>query len=143
MFAEVVAEALVVGALALVDAIARDRGRADAALQRQRAVDAGVGSGDARDPCSPAPWTPKACWTGSSAASSGSPTRPRPTPTQPILLAVSDNGPQMTSGPTREFMALHAIATHFGRPDRPGPGRELLRPPQARMAPPRPDHRRR
>jgi putative transposase len=35
---------------------------------------------------------------------------------QPILLAVSDNGPQMTSGSTREFMALHAIATHFGRP---------------------------
>ena len=35
---------------------------------------------------------------------------------QPILLAVSDNGPQMTSGSTREFMALHAIATHRGRP---------------------------
>ena len=31
-------------------------------------------------------------------------------------LAVSDNGPQMTSGSTREFMALHAIAVHFGRP---------------------------
>jgi transposase InsO family protein len=39
-----------------------------------------------------------------------------PGPDQPILLAVSDNGPQMTSGSTREFMALHAIATHFGRP---------------------------
>jgi putative transposase len=35
---------------------------------------------------------------------------------QPVLLAVSDNGAQMTSGSTREFMALHAIATHFGRP---------------------------
>jgi transposase InsO family protein len=35
---------------------------------------------------------------------------------QPVLLAVSDNGPQMTSGSTREFMALHAIATHRGRP---------------------------
>jgi transposase InsO family protein len=35
---------------------------------------------------------------------------------QPVLLAVSDNGPQMTSGSTREFMALHAIATHHGRP---------------------------
>jgi transposase InsO family protein len=35
---------------------------------------------------------------------------------QPILLAVSDNGAQMTSGSTREFMALHAIATHYGRP---------------------------
>jgi transposase InsO family protein len=33
---------------------------------------------------------------------------------RPILLAVSDNGPQMTSGSTREFMAIHAIATHFG-----------------------------
>jgi putative transposase len=39
-----------------------------------------------------------------------------PDPDQPILLAVSDNGPQMTSGSTREFMALHAIACHFGRP---------------------------
>jgi len=34
----------------------------------------------------------------------------------PVLLAVSDNGPQMTSGSTREFMALHAIAQHRGRP---------------------------
>lgn len=38
---------------------------------------------------------------------------------RPILFAVSDNGPQMTSGSTREFMALHAIATHFGRPGTP------------------------
>ncbi|MBI1758250.1 MAG: transposase [Actinobacteria bacterium] len=38
---------------------------------------------------------------------------------RPILLAVSDNGPQMTSGSTREFMALHAIAQHFGRPHTP------------------------
>jgi transposase InsO family protein len=35
---------------------------------------------------------------------------------QPLLLAVSDNGPQMTSGSTREFMARCAIAQHFGRP---------------------------
>ncbi|MEY8016332.1 DDE-type integrase/transposase/recombinase [Mycobacterium servetii] len=34
---------------------------------------------------------------------------------RPILLAVSDNGPQMTSGSTREFMAMSAIAQHFGR----------------------------
>lgn len=34
----------------------------------------------------------------------------------PILLAVSDNDPQMTSGSTREFRALCAIAQHFGRP---------------------------
>ena len=40
-------------------------------------------------------------------------------PARPILLAVSDNGPQMTSGSTREFMAMHAIATHFGRPGTP------------------------
>jgi hypothetical protein len=38
---------------------------------------------------------------------------------RPVLLAVSDNGPQMTSGSTREFMALHAIARHFGRPGTP------------------------
>jgi hypothetical protein len=31
--------------------------------------------------CSPAPWTAKACWTASSAAASGSPTRPTQTPT--------------------------------------------------------------
>jgi putative transposase len=38
---------------------------------------------------------------------------------RPVLLAVSDNGPQMTSGSTREFMALCAIAHHFGRPGTP------------------------
>ena len=38
---------------------------------------------------------------------------------RPILLAVSDNGRQMTSGSTREFMALCAIAQHFGRPGTP------------------------
>ena len=38
---------------------------------------------------------------------------------EPILLSVSDNGAQMTSGSTREFMALHAIATHYGRPGTP------------------------
>jgi transposase InsO family protein len=37
----------------------------------------------------------------------------------PILLAVSDNGPQMRSGSTREFLALCAIAQHFGRPGTP------------------------
>ncbi len=39
--------------------------------------------------------------------------------TRPILLAVSGNGPQMTSGSTREFMAMCAIAQHFGRPGTP------------------------
>ena len=38
---------------------------------------------------------------------------------RPILLAMSDNGPQMTSGSTREFMALCAIHQHFGRPGTP------------------------
>ncbi|MHB1800065.1 MAG: integrase core domain-containing protein [Actinomycetes bacterium] len=38
---------------------------------------------------------------------------------RPILLAVSDNGPQMSSGSTREFMAMCAIAQHFGRPGTP------------------------
>ncbi len=37
----------------------------------------------------------------------------------PILLAVSDGGPQMVSGTTREFMALHALAMHVGRPGTP------------------------
>ena len=40
-------------------------------------------------------------------------------PARPVLLAVSDNGPQMTSGSTREFMAMCAIAQHFGRPGTP------------------------
>jgi len=40
-------------------------------------------------------------------------------PLVPILLAVSDNGPQMTSGSTAEFMAMCAIAQHFGRPGTP------------------------
>ena len=37
----------------------------------------------------------------------------------PLLLAVSDNGPQMRSHSTREFMAAYAIAQHFGRPHTP------------------------
>lgn len=37
----------------------------------------------------------------------------------PILLAVSDNGAQMISTDTRKFMALVAIAQHFGRPSTP------------------------
>src|SRR5262245_46987866 len=38
---------------------------------------------------------------------------------RPVLRAGSDNGPQMTSGSTRDFMALCAIAQHFGRPGTP------------------------
>jgi putative transposase len=37
----------------------------------------------------------------------------------PLLLAVSDNGPQMRSYTTREFMAALAIAQQFGRPSTP------------------------
>jgi putative transposase len=34
----------------------------------------------------------------------------------PLLLAISDNGPQMRSHSTREILAGMAIATRFGRP---------------------------
>lgn len=37
---------------------------------------------------------------------------------RPVLLAVSDNGPQMMSGSNRD-MALCAIAQHVGRPGTP------------------------
>lgn len=37
----------------------------------------------------------------------------------PLLLAISDNGPQMRSHTTREFLAGVAIATQFGRPGTP------------------------
>lgn len=40
-------------------------------------------------------------------------------PGRPVLLVVSDNGPQMRSGSTAEFMAICAIAQHFGRPGTP------------------------
>lgn len=39
--------------------------------------------------------------------------------TVPLLLAISDNGPQMRSVSTREFMAGVAIAQQFGRPHTP------------------------
>ena len=37
----------------------------------------------------------------------------------PVLLAMSDNGPQMTSKATAVFMAGARIAQHFGRPGTP------------------------
>jgi len=37
----------------------------------------------------------------------------------PILLAVSDNGSQLIARDTRKFMAMLAIAQHFGRPSTP------------------------
>jgi len=40
-------------------------------------------------------------------------------PDRPILLAVSDNGPQMRSNATRDFMIMMAIAQHHGRPHTP------------------------
>ena len=39
--------------------------------------------------------------------------------TAPVLLAVSDNGPEMRSDETRAFMALMTIGQHFGRPSTP------------------------
>jgi len=39
--------------------------------------------------------------------------------TVPVLLAMSDNGPQMRSHTTREFMAACAIMQRFGRPGTP------------------------
>ena len=38
---------------------------------------------------------------------------------EPILLAMSDNGPQMRAGTTREFLAMCSSAAHFGRPRTP------------------------
>ena len=35
--------------------------------------------------------------------------------TIPLLLAVSDNGPEMRAGDTAKFMAMCSIAQHFGR----------------------------
>ena len=40
-------------------------------------------------------------------------------PDEPILLVMSDNGPQMRAGTTREFWALCSIAARFGRPGTP------------------------
>ncbi|MGH4016427.1 MAG: integrase core domain-containing protein [Pseudonocardiaceae bacterium] len=37
----------------------------------------------------------------------------------PVLLALSDNGPQMTSRSIKAFLAGARIATHFGRPGTP------------------------
>jgi len=37
----------------------------------------------------------------------------------PVLLALSDNGPQMTSPSTKALLAGARIATHFGRPGTP------------------------
>jgi hypothetical protein len=37
----------------------------------------------------------------------------------PVLIAMSDNGPQMRSHSTREFMAACAIMETFGRPSTP------------------------
>ena len=65
-------------------------------------------------------------------------------PSRPVLLALSDNGPQMTSGSTREFMALCAIHQQFGRPGTPTDQAwtwVAVRPRQGRMAAPQPDPR--
>jgi len=44
---------------------------------------------------------------------------PADDPARPILLAVSDNGPQMKSDATKAFMAAMAVAQHHGRPHTP------------------------
>jgi putative transposase len=65
-------------------------------------------------------------------------------PSRPVLLAMSDNGPQMTSGSTREFLALCAIHQHFGRPGTPTDQAwtwVAVRPRQGRVAPPCQDRR--
>ena len=47
--------------------------------------------------------------------------RPKPNADEqlPVLLAVSDGGPQMDSGTTWEFMALHALTLHVRLPGTP------------------------
>jgi transposase InsO family protein len=47
------------------------------------------------------------------------PARPRRRHPHPGAARWSDNGPQMTSADPRSFMALHLIATHYGRPHTP------------------------
>ena len=37
----------------------------------------------------------------------------------PLLVAVSDNGPEMRAGDTAKFMAMCSITQHFGRPSTP------------------------
>jgi hypothetical protein len=65
---------------------------------------------------SPTRWRPRAYSMPSPPARTGPSTPLRTTRPRPILLAVSSNGLQMTSGSTREFMALCAIAQHVSRP---------------------------
>ena len=47
------------------------------------------------------------------------PTQPETGDEGPVLVAWSDNGPEMTAGDTRTFMALMAIVQHHGRPHTP------------------------
>ena len=62
----------------------------------------------------------------------------------PILLAVSDNGPEMRSDETRAFMALVTIGQHFGRPSTPTDQAwtwDAVGPRQSREPPPGCHHR--
>ena len=76
-------------------------------------------------PCSSTRSSARDCWSSSRPARTPRPPTPSPQSgavvdeLPPVLLAVSDNGPQMTSCSTREFMAMCAIAQHFGRPGTP------------------------
>ena len=63
---------------------------------------------------------------------------------EPLPLSMSDNGPQMRAGTTREFLALCCIASRFGRPGTPTDQawiETLFGHVKNRMAPPRQDHR--
>lgn len=44
---------------------------------------------------------------------------PHSGPDVPLLLALSDNGPEMRAGDTAKFMAVCSIVQHFGRPSTP------------------------
>jgi putative transposase len=58
-------------------------------------------------------------------------------PARPVLPALSDNGPQMTSGSTREFMACaRSTSTSAGHPNRPALDLVAVWPRQGRMATP-------
>ena len=63
---------------------------------------------------------------------------------EPILLARSDNGPQMRAGTTREFLAMCSIAARFGRPGAPTDQawiETLFGHVKTEWPPPRTDHR--
>jgi putative transposase len=93
--------------------------------------------------CSPTRWTAKgSCRSSRPATTPGRPAPRRPVPADPA--GPQRQRPQMTSGSTREFMALCAIHQHFGRPGTPTDQAwtwVAVRPRQGRVAPPGQDPR--